>query len=147
MNMDVAGAKASLARTARRAALLAPLVLLAVPALSLAHPERPSYWPNPRPDPAVSPPAGGKVPTARSLASAVTGQGPGDVSVVCKGPNGSESLARLRESLNVAKSDGVPPAPQPAQDLLQRGTRQRSAPHQPRAGREVPLPRGAGGRQ
>jgi hypothetical protein len=106
MNRDVAGAKASLARTARRAALLASLVLLAVPALSLAHPERPSYWPNPRPDPAVSPPAGGKVPTARTLASAVTGQGPGDVSVVCRGPNGSESLARLRESLNVATSDG-----------------------------------------
>ena len=75
MKTGVAGAKTTLAKRARRAALLAPLVLLAVPALSLAHPERPSYWPNPGPDTAVSPPAGGKVPTARSLASAVTGAG------------------------------------------------------------------------
>jgi len=79
---------------------------LAVPALALAHPERPSYWPDPAPDGAVSPPAGGKVPQLRSLASAVTGAGPGDVRVVCKGTNGSVSLAKLHDSLEVAQTQG-----------------------------------------
>jgi hypothetical protein len=106
MKTGVAGAKAALARRARRAALLAPLVLLAVPALSLAHSERPSYWPDPAPDTFVSPPAGGEVPTARSLASAVTGQGPGDVRVVCKGPQGQDSLAMLDQSLLHAQREG-----------------------------------------
>jgi hypothetical protein len=106
MNRGAAGAKATLARGARRAALLAPLVLLAVPGLSLAHPERPSYWPNPAPDTSVTPPAGGEVPTARSLASAVTGQGPGDVRVVCKGVQGQQSLEQLNESLRQAQTEG-----------------------------------------
>src|SRR5688500_15970557 len=57
MKTGVAGAKLTLARRARRAAWLSPLVVLAVPALSSAHPERPSYWPNPRPDQSISPPA------------------------------------------------------------------------------------------
>ena len=58
-------------------------VVLALPGAALAHLERPSYWPDPAPDTSVSPPAGGEVPTARSLDSAVTGEGPGDVRVVC----------------------------------------------------------------
>jgi hypothetical protein len=107
MKMGVAGAKAALARPARRAGWLAPLVLLAVPGLSWAHSERPSYWPDPAPDTSVSPPAGGQVPTARSLASAVTGTGPGDVRVVCKGLHGQDSLARLDQSLLVAQRDGL----------------------------------------
>ena len=76
------------------------------PRLSLAHPERPSYWPNPAADTSVSPPAGGKVPTARSLASAVTGQGPGEVRVVCKGVQGQQSLNLLESSLNFAQTNG-----------------------------------------
>jgi hypothetical protein len=106
MKTGVAGAKATLARRARRAAWLAPLVLLAVPGLSLAHPERPSYWPNPRPDGSISPPAGGEVPQARSLASAVTGNGPGDVKVVCKGDQGARSLVLFGESLRHAQRQG-----------------------------------------
>jgi hypothetical protein len=106
MKRGVAGAKATLMRRARRTALLAPLALLAVPALSWAHSERPSYWPDPAPDASVSPPAGGHVPTARSLASAVTGQGPGDVRVVCRGPHGGDSLTQLRESLRQARLNG-----------------------------------------
>ena len=81
MEMGVAGVKAALASRRCCAALLAPLVLLALPGLALAHPERPSYWPDPAPDRSVSPPAGGKVPTIRSLGSAVTGYGPGDVNL------------------------------------------------------------------
>ena len=64
MKTGVAGAKAALASRGRWAALLVTLVLLALPALAFAHPERPSYWPDPAPDRSVSPPAGGKVPTA-----------------------------------------------------------------------------------
>jgi hypothetical protein len=79
---------------------------LALPALAFAHLERPSYWPDPAPDESVSPPAGGEVPTARSLASAATGAGPGDVLVVCKGDDGKGSLRALRNSLKDATSDG-----------------------------------------
>src|SRR5688572_18786622 len=72
---------------------------LALPAAAAAHLERPSYWPDPAPDTSVSPPAGGEVPDARGLPSAVTGKGPGDVLVVCKGQDGSDSLRLLRKSL------------------------------------------------
>ena len=47
------------------------LTLLGVAAPALAHVERTSYWPDPRPDTSVNPPAGGTVPKARSLASAL----------------------------------------------------------------------------
>jgi hypothetical protein len=45
--------------------------VLAVPVGASAHLERPSYWPDPRPDRSISPAAGGGVPKARSLVSAV----------------------------------------------------------------------------
>ena len=64
---------------------------LALPAVASAHLERPSYWPDPAPDTEVSPPAGGEVPKARSLGSAVTGEGPGKVRVVCQGRTRSTS--------------------------------------------------------
>ena len=82
------------------------LFLLALPALSLAHLERPSYWPDPAPDNSVTPPAGGKVPEARSLKSAPSGAGPGDVLVVCKGEDGEQSLADLRTSVREAQKKG-----------------------------------------
>jgi hypothetical protein len=87
-------------------ATVAGAAALSLPALAIAHLERPSYWPDPSPDTSVSPPAGGEVPAARSLESAVTGAGPGDVLVVCKGADGEDSLAALRESLNDAKTGG-----------------------------------------
>jgi hypothetical protein len=99
-------AKSASARRARFAVLLASFVILAMPALALAHPERPSYWPNPQADHAVTPAAGGKVPTPRSLASAVTGQGPGEVRVVCRGVNGGISMDQLRESLGHVQRQG-----------------------------------------
>jgi hypothetical protein len=76
---------------------------LAVPGAAVAHLERPSYWPDPAPDTSVSPPAGGEVPSARSLDSAVTGEGPGDVRVVCQG---EESLDRAMRSIAQARARG-----------------------------------------
>ena len=79
---------------------------LALPGLALAHLERPSYWPDPAPDRSVKPAAGGEVPKPRSLASAVTGEGPGDVRVVCRGNEGAGSLARLDQTLAKATTKG-----------------------------------------
>ncbi|HEV8152416.1 MAG TPA: right-handed parallel beta-helix repeat-containing protein [Solirubrobacteraceae bacterium] len=100
-----------LAKAARQwrtasAALAASILVLALPALALAHLERPSYWPDPAPDSSVSPAAGGKVPHARSLASAVDNDGPGQVFVVCQGKNGKDSLDRLKASLDQAQDEG-----------------------------------------
>jgi hypothetical protein len=106
MKSGMAGVKGPLARPTRIAALLLPLVLLVVPARSMGHAERPSYWPDPAPDASISPAAGGQVPTVRSLASSVTGEGPGEVNVVCQGAGGEESLKKLRESLRKAQRDG-----------------------------------------
>ena len=79
---------------------------LALPAAALAHLERPSYWPDPRPDKAVTPAAGGKVPAARSLRSAVTGKGPGQVRVVCQGRRGGTSMKLMRRSIRAAQAHG-----------------------------------------
>ena len=84
----------------------AAATLLVLPALALAHLERPSYWPDPRPDKSVSPPAGGDVPEIRTLKSAATGKGPGEVRVVCKGNDGGKSLSLLNQSLRQAKGKG-----------------------------------------
>ena len=80
--------------------------VLAFPAIAGAHLERPSYWPDPAPDTSVSPAAGGAVPVARSLESAVSGAGPGKSLVVCKGAHGAESLAALDASIQTAQTRG-----------------------------------------
>jgi hypothetical protein len=80
--------------------------MLAIASAASGHLERPSYWPDPEPDCDVTPCAGGKVPKARSLASAVSGNGPGDVRVVCKGADGQRSLGLLARSLRRAESKG-----------------------------------------
>ena len=79
---------------------------LVLPAVALAHLERPSYWPDPAPDSAVNPPAGGKVPELRSLESAVTRKGPGTVRVVCQGRGGWQSLRLLSKSIDSARRHG-----------------------------------------
>ncbi len=84
----------------------ATLGTLALPAAALAHLERPSYWPDPAPDKSVKPAAGGKVPKLRSLESAVTGKGAGDVRVVCQGKNGRASLRALDKSIAAALRHG-----------------------------------------
>src|SRR3954471_5421021 len=77
-------------------------VLLAVPALALAHIERPAYWPDPRPDHHVKPAAGGKVPKARPLPSALDASKPGRTLVVCK----RDSMARVRHSIHLVRTRG-----------------------------------------
>jgi hypothetical protein len=95
-------------RAGRHVAILAlaALASLLVPAVATAHLERPSYWPDPAPDKSISPPAGGEVPKARSLASALDPANPGETHVVCKGSNGSGSMARLVRSLERARTKG-----------------------------------------
>jgi hypothetical protein len=82
--------------------LLAPLLALVLPGAASAHVERPSYWPDPRPDCSISPCAGGKVPVARSLASALETAPPGRTRVVCH----SDSLTRLKASVARARKHG-----------------------------------------
>jgi hypothetical protein len=86
--------------------VVAAAALLVLPALAAAHLERPSYWPDPRPDTSVSPPAGGEIPDARTLASAASGEGPGKVRVVCKGEGGEDSLEIVRRAVRQAQDNG-----------------------------------------
>jgi Right handed beta helix region len=81
-------------------AAVAGLLLAAAPAL--AHVERTAYWPDPRPDTSVSPPAGGAVPQARSLASALGKAGPGKTRVVCQ----AGSLRAARREIAAAQASG-----------------------------------------
>ncbi len=79
---------------------------LAVPLLVVspaqAHVERPSYFPDPKPDCSVSPCAGGKRPTERTLPSALDRSRPGRTRVVCR----DDSLHRLKASVAAAREDG-----------------------------------------
>src|SRR3954447_10763687 len=83
-------------------AVLTGLTLLATAPSASAHVERPSYWPDPQPDCSVKPCAGGKVPKARSLRSALDNSRVGRTRVVCK----PDSLHRLRVSVRHARAAG-----------------------------------------
>ena len=67
-----------------------------------AHVERPSYWPDPKPDCTITPCAGGEVPETRSLASALDESKPGATRVVCQ----DNSLELATEAIAKAKEDG-----------------------------------------
>ena len=83
--------------------LLAAVVLAAAfAAPAAAHVERSAYWPDPAPDCSIHPCAGGRVPPARSLASALRSRPPGRTRVVCT----PASLRRLRASVARARRDG-----------------------------------------
>src|SRR5215211_1117397 len=73
-----------------------------LPATALAHIERPSYWPSPRPDDSINPEAGGEVPGARSLESALNPKARGEARVVCQ----DNSMSLLRNSVADARKHG-----------------------------------------
>jgi hypothetical protein len=82
--------------------LLAVAAVLVAPQVAQAHVERPSYWPDPSADCSVSPCAGGAVPTARSLASALDPTQPGTTRVVCQ----ADSLDRVKKAISAAVLNG-----------------------------------------
>ena len=84
------------------AAAAALIALLIVPALSWGHVERASYWPDPAPDCSVKPCAGGTVPKARTLGSALQTHRRSVTRVVCQ----SDSLERLQQSIKEAQTVG-----------------------------------------
>src|SRR4051794_29465532 len=85
------------------AATFAAVAVLALATAALAHVERTAYWPNPGPDNSVKPAAGGKVPTARSLASTLNARPPGKTRVVCQ----KGSLAKAKRDIAAARKHGV----------------------------------------
>src|SRR3954467_11833217 len=87
---------------ARILCVLTATTMLGLVASAPAHIERASYWPDPRPDTTVTPAAGGKVPKARSLASALDASAPGTTRVVCK-PN---SMTLARDDIAPAQTQG-----------------------------------------
>jgi hypothetical protein len=90
--------------SARRSLLfaVATIAVLAFAVPALAHVERTAYWPNPAPDTSVTPPAGGKVPKARSLASALKRVKGTRVRVVCQ----RTSLKRAKREIRRARRSG-----------------------------------------
>jgi hypothetical protein len=120
--------------------LSALVVGLILSGTALAHLERPSYWPDPSADTSISPAAGGGVPAARSLASAVRGarprgqafrtpaqtSPPTHVWVVCQGTNGRRSMRRARRSIERAQTKGYRIRPsQPVTTLTETQARRR----------------------
>jgi hypothetical protein len=85
---------------------LGAFALAALAGLAHAHPERPSYWPDPRPDTSVKPHAGGKVPSARKLRTAIKPRARGTTHVVCKGQSARRSMKRLNRSIRAARRKG-----------------------------------------
>ena len=89
-------------RTGGRFALLTSFLaagaILWLAPMAIAHIERPSYWPDPRPDKSISPPAGGKVPKARPLASALDPSKPGKTRVVCKRGSLGQALRTIHDA-------------------------------------------------
>jgi hypothetical protein len=105
----------------RRAAMVALLATLAFAAVAQAHVERSSYWPDPAPDRHVHPAAGGAVPNARTLASALDTSARGETRVVCK----PDSLALARTEIVHAYHHGYVLRPSLGRQELGRTAAQR----------------------
>jgi hypothetical protein len=88
--------------TGKRIVGAAVVAALSVPTLAGAHVERAAYWPDPAPDCTIKPCAGGKVPNARSLASALNPSSAAHTRVVCR----PDSITRLRRSIKRAVARG-----------------------------------------
>ena len=107
-------------RRVKRLASFAVLALaLLVTATASAHVERPAYWPDPAVDRSISPPTGGKVPKARSLASALRKSAPGRTRVVCQ----PGSMRRLRRGIRRARARGYEIRPSDRRRLSRKGAR------------------------
>jgi hypothetical protein len=78
------------------------IAMSVVTTAAFGHVERSSYWPDPAPDRGVKPAAGGKVPKARTLTSALKAKARGDTRVVCQ----RGSLRRAIRSINSARTKG-----------------------------------------
>src|ERR1700736_3561132 len=89
-------------RGALLCALMGMLVVVAQCGLALAHVERPSYFPLPAADCSIHPCAGGAVPNARSLASALKKTKKSKTRIVCQ----SDSIKRLKASIKRARAKG-----------------------------------------
>ena len=85
-----------------RAFLLATVLMAVVTTAAYGHVERTSYWPNPAADTSVTPAAGGKIPKARTLASALRAKPRGKTVVVCQ----RGSLKRAIRSIRSARTRG-----------------------------------------
>lgn len=103
-------------RNLRVAYAAAAISALALPGLASAHVERPAYWPDPAPDQAIAPEAGGEVPKARSLASSLRRAAPGATRVVCQ----PDSLDLLRSSIRKARTEGYDIRPSDRRTLSRR---------------------------
>lgn len=87
-----------------------------LPVAASAHVERSGYWPDPAPDCSVTPCAGGAVPEARPLASALDAAAPGDTRVVCR----PDSLDRAKSSITRARAQGYDIRPTDHRELSAR---------------------------
>ena len=91
----------------RRIALVTLVLFAAISTAASAHLERPSYWPDPRPDTSVKPAAGGEVPGARNFYTALRKAPPGNTRVVCAGKVPStKPYRRARKRLRAARRRG-----------------------------------------
>jgi hypothetical protein len=89
-------------RRARSAVILAVLAFSLFTSVAAAHIERPSYWPLPAADCSIHPCAGGAVPKARSLASALHKSSNSTTRVVCL----PDSMSRLTAAIAHARKSG-----------------------------------------
>jgi hypothetical protein len=103
----------------RAGVVAAASLALALPAVALGHVERPGYWPDPAPDTSVTPATGGKVPKARSLASALKKKPPGQTRVVCH----KNSMVYVRRSIKKARADGFFDRPSVRRTLSKKAAR------------------------
>ena len=85
-----------------RGVLVVTAIMAVFTTAAYGHVERSSYWPDPGADKSVKPAAGGKVPKARSLASALRERARGDTRVVCQ----RSSLKKAIRSINQARRKG-----------------------------------------
>src|SRR5436190_19777494 len=108
------------------AGMLVSAFVLAAPATALAHIERPAYWPDPAPDCSVTPCAGGDVPKARSLSSALKPTRTARTRVVCQ----PDSMSRTLNSIGAARKQGYNDRPtQPLRRVRHAGARSFTGPN------------------